>query len=311
MIEDLTEKENPGLNFIFKKKSYFLTFFCSLFFLLFVSFVIYYFLFSAPLKFPNGIVVEVNKGENLRELSLDLKNKKIIRSRFTFETFLIIYGGERYISTGDYFFEGKLPVFEVARRIAKKDRRLASVRITIPEGFSNLQISESVSLKLKNFNKKLFLEKAKQGYLFPDTYFFFSSDDEQDVLKYLNENYIRKMKNIKNEIYSSGKTEKEIVVMASIIEKEAKGDNDRGYISGILWNRIKKNMPLQVDAALETYKTRGLPEEPICNPGMEAIKASIYPIPSNYLYYLHDKNGQIYYAKTFEEHKKNKAKYLK
>ena len=99
--------------------------------------------------------------------------------------------------------------------------------------------------------------------------------------------------------------------MASIIEREAKGDSDRGYISGILWNRINKNMPLQVDAALKTYKTKGLPEQPICNPGLEAIKAAIHPVLSNYLYYLHDKNGVIHYAKTFEEHKKNKLKYLK
>ena len=69
-------------------------------------------------------------------------------------------------------------------------------------------------------------------------------------------------------------------------------------------------MLLQVDAAPETYKTKGLPTNPICNPGLKAIEAAIHPLNSTYLYYLHDKNGIIHYAKTFAEHKQNKIKYL-
>ncbi len=295
----------PSKNFLIKK----LPFYIAFFFLLII--LGYYLFFSAPYNFKNGTVISIEKGESLRALSLDLKEKKIIRSRIAFEAFVITYGGEKHIAIGDYLFENKLPVFEVARRIAQKDRRLASIKITIPEGFDNSQIAEVASLKLKNFNEERFLLEAKEGYLFPDTYFFFSSDDEEDVLQYLGENFKRKIKILEPQILSSGKDENTILTMASIIEKEAKGDADRGYISGILWNRIKKNMPLQVDAAFETYKTRGLPENPICNPGLEAIKASIHPVASNYLYYLHDKNGVIHYARTFEEHKKNKLKYLK
>ena len=274
-------------------------------------FLIYYLFFSAPLGFPKGIVVSIKQGENLRNLSLDLKEKKIIRSRASFEAFVIMYGGEKHISLGDYLFENRLPVFEIARRIAQKDRRLASVKITIPEGFDNSEISELSSSKLKNFNKDRFLSQAKEGYLFPDTYFFFSSDNEEDVLQYMSENFEKKIKTVKQEIISSGKNESDIIIIASIIERESKGDADRVYISSILWNRIKKNMSLQVDSAPETYKTKGLPLNPICNPGIESIKAAIYPVVSNYLYYLHDKNGMIHYAYTFSEHKKNILKYLK
>ena len=99
--------------------------------------------------------------------------------------------------------------------------------------------------------------------------------------------------------------------MASIIEREAKGDIDRGIISGILWKRISLGMPLQVDAVPDTYKTKGLPESPIGNPGLESIKVAIYPQKSSYLYYLHDKNGVAHYAKTFSEHDNNINKYLK
>jgi len=272
--------------------------------------LVYYFFFSAPYNFPKGTVISIEKGESLRALSLDLKEKKIIRSRVAFESFVIMDGGEKHIALGDYLFENKLPVFEVARRIAEKDRRLASAKITIPEGFDKSQIAEVASLKLKNFSKEKFLLKAKEGYLFPDTYFFFSSDNEEDVLQYMSQNFERKIKTVEAQIISSGKGENNIIVMASLIEREAKGDADRGYISGILWNRLAKGMPLQVDSAMETYKKKGLPIEPICNPGLEAIKAAIHPVVSNYLYYLHDKNGLIHYARTFEEHKKNKLKYL-
>jgi UPF0755 protein len=281
-----------------------------------VAFVIYtfYFLFlSAPIKFPNSTTINIEQGESLRSLSKNLKEIKIIRSRAAFESFVILLGGEKHIAPGDYLFEKRLPVYEVARRIVQKDRRLAPIKVTIPEGYDNMQISELFSLKLKNFNKENFLVEAKgqEGYLFPDTYFFFTNDNEKDVLKYLSENFLKKIKSVQAEIDSSDRTEKEIIIMASLIEREAKGDNDRGIISGILWNRIRSNMPLQIDAVTATYKTKGLPESPICNPGLAAIKAALNPTPSAYFYYLHDKNGLIHYAKTFTEHKKNIAKYLK
>jgi len=271
----------------------------------------WYFLISAPNNFPEGAIVSIEKGENLKGLSFNLKEQHLIRSRIFFEAFVILYGGEKHIALGDYWFKNKLSVIDVAERIVKKDRQLASIKITIPEGYDLAQIAELASLKLKNFNAKNFLAKGQEGYLFPDTYFFFSTDTEHDVLKIMSENFEKKIKPLQNKIASSSKLENEIIVMASLVEREAKGDTDRGYISGILWNRLAKGMPLQVDANPETYKMKGLPANPICNPGIEAIRASISPVGSSYLYYLHDKNGTIHFARTFEEHKINKAKYLK
>ena len=269
--------------------------------------------FSAPKNFPAGQIINIEEGANLRNVSKDFKADRIICSRIAFEAFVIIYGGEKHIVPGDYLFENKLPVFEVAKRISKGIYHLAPVKVTIPEGFDTSQIAEAFALKLANFNKNNFLLEAKnkEGYLFPDTYFFFTMADEQDVFESMSENFKKKIASVQPEIISSGKTEKEIIIMASLIEREAKGDNDRGIISGILWNRIAKKMPLQVDAVPETYKTKGLPENPICNPGLEAIKASIHPENSLYLYYLHDKDGVVHYARNFEEHKINKSKYLK
>jgi UPF0755 protein len=185
--------------------------------------------------------------------------------------------------------------------------------VTIPEGFSLNQIADTVAPKLANFNKTQFLLKAKdlEGYLFPDTYFFLNNANEGDVIKSMSDNFNKKINPLLPEIISSGKTERDIIIMASVIEREAKGDTDRGIIAGILWKRIAIGMPLQVDAAPETYKTKGLPENPIGNPGLLAIQSAIHPKSSPYLYYLHDKNGIVHYAKTFAEHQVNIEKYLK
>ena len=150
-----------------------------------------------------------------------------------------------------------------------------------------------------------------EGYLFPDTYFFLTDSNETDVINSMNGNFKKKIMPLLPDITAFGKTEKEIITMASIIEREAKGDTDREIISGILWKRIKIGMPLQVDAAPETYKIKELPKNPISNPGLLSIKAAIHPVSSSYLYYLHDKNGSIHYAKNFTEHQANIRKYLK
>ena len=263
--------------------------------------------------FPIGTFFTIEQGESLREVSLNLKEKHIIRSRTAFEALVILYGGERRIMYSDYFFDMRLSVFEVARRIARGERNITQLKVTIPEGLNNSEIAEIlVEKKLVRFNKNKFLQDAatKEGYLFPDTYFFLITDGEGEVLKSMSENFEKKMASIGSQIFASDKIEKDIVTMASILEKEAKGDSDRRIISGILWNRLSISMPLQVDAAMQTYKERGLPKSPIGNPGMEALLAAINPQKSSYLYYLHDKSGNVHYAKTFSEHLQNKSKYL-
>ncbi|HEU0085446.1 MAG TPA: endolytic transglycosylase MltG [Candidatus Paceibacterota bacterium] len=280
---------------------------------LFLAIIFIVYVLSSPRSFPEDTTFNIEEGESLRGLSLLLKNENIIRSRLAFETFVIAYGGERRIREGYYLFENRIPVFEVARRMARGDRHLLPVRVTIPEGFTVKEMAEAFSSKLSMFNKEQFITLAseKEGYLFPDTYFLFPNDTDTEALKLMEKNYERKIKNIRGDIEKSGKTENEIIVMASIIEKEAKGSDDRNMISGILWNRISIDMPLQADAAPETYQRKGLPEKPIANPGLLAINAAINPTPTDYLFYLHDKTGMIHYAVTYTEHKKNIAKYLK
>jgi UPF0755 protein len=136
---------------------------------------------------------------------------------------------------------------------------------------------------------------------------------------------------LREEIAKQKKTIFEIITMASVIEKEARGE-DMALISDIFWRRIGEGIALQSDATVNyatgkyetqpslddleidspynTYKYRGLPKGPIGNPGLEAIRAAIYPKANNYWYFLHTKDGQTIYSRNFNEHKANKLKYL-
>lgn len=249
----------------------------------------------------------------MRSVSLKLKENHIVRSRVVFEALVTIFGHDKNVIYSDYYFEDKLPVYEIARRIANGEHHIAPTVVTIPEGFNVSQIADAFAAKLSNFNKTKFLDVAKEqeGYLFPDTYFFLTNDKEQDVIKSMRENFEKKMQVLEPEIAQSLKSEKDIIIMASLIEGEAKGEKDRGFISGILWKRLAMDIPLQVDVAPETYKIKGLPSNPINNPGLQAIKAAIYPQKSSYLYYLHDKDGNIHYATSFSLHERNVLMYLK
>lgn len=187
------------------------------------------------------------------------------------------------------------------------------IPVTIPEGYTEAQTAEAFAVKLPLFSKENFLVlvAGREGYLFPDTYYFYKTDDEADAVRLMTENYEKKLVPLREEIISAGKSEEEIITMASLIEAEAKGDGDRRIIAGILWKRLARGTRLEVDAADETYEKKGLPESPIGNPGLLAIEAAISPQASPYFYYLHDKKGEIHYARTFAEHRENVLKYLK
>jgi len=265
----------------------------------------------APKDFPIGEIVQIEKGASLRSVSQQFEEMKLIKSRTFFESFVIIFGGEKNIYTGDYIFKNKLSVIGLARRIAKGEQGIDTIKITIPEGFTNSDIANLFGKKLKNFNKEKFKIQANEGYLFPDTYFFTMSDDEDDVIKIMSDNFNKKTEEIFKNIDETKNSINEILTMASIIEKEASGESDRDLISGILWKRFKLGIALQVDAYPDTYKKRGLPDTPICNPGLLAIKAALNPEKSKYLYYLHDKDGNTHFAEDYNTHLKNITKYLK
>jgi UPF0755 protein len=279
----------------------------NIFFILFI----YYFL-SAPFN-NKDVIIHILSGQSVNSVALELNNKNVIRSDFTLKLFIKLLKKGTGVVSGDYLISKNSPVWIVAWQIARGHHNIEPIKITIREGLTNEEISSLLADKLAEFRKDLFLSEVnnKQGYLFPDTYFFFPLDQASEIFEKLSNNFNNKIKNLKTNISKSGKSLSDIITMASILEGEAGGKEDIEIISGILWKRISIGMPLQVDIDKDTYKTKGLPLSPLNNPGLISINAALNPKSSAYLYYLHDKNGKVHYAVTFEEHKHNISEYLK
>jgi UPF0755 protein len=210
------------------------------------------------------------------------------------------------------------------------------VRITIPEGATTDRMAKIYGDRLERFDPDAFLAQTKpamEGYLFPDTYFFLPNATENLVIRTMRQNFDDKIAALAPLFASSTRSKEDIIIMASILEKEGNGRNDdRFHIAGILWNRIDKGMPLQVDAVFlytigrstfsltkedlasdspyNTYKVKGLPPTPIGSPSLASIEAALTPIPSKNLFYLADRAGHTYYSRTYTEHKRKKALYI-
>lgn len=314
-------------------RSCFFSFSSFLSLLVFILFF-YWLVFLPPKDFKEDQVVRIPQGSSINQSAKILKDNKIIKN----DDFLVILIKSPWFNNtviaGDYSFDQPENMWSVSKRISSGNFG-PSIKVTIPEGLSNVQIADILEKNLVNFNREEFLNLAQEleGYLFPETYFFSKITTTKDVIELMNRNYILKTKSIRKEIERFKYSEHEILTMASLVEIEAKTMEDRRKIAGILWKRLEINMPLQVDAVFpyiigkntfevnlddlqydspyNTYRYRGLPPGPIANPSLEAIKATINPIETPYLYYLADKQGVTHYTKTFEEHVANKNKYLR
>lgn len=174
---------------------------------------------------------------------------------------------------------------------------------------------------------------SMEGYLFPDTYRMLRGFKAEDLARKMLQNFSRKIGALEADIKASGKSIFEIITLASIVENEVRTPKNRAMVADIFWRRLKMGMALQSDATVNyitrkdmasptyddtkidspynTYKYRGLPLGPIANPGLASINAVLHPEPNEYLYFLTTDEGDIYYAKTYDEHLANKRKYLK
>jgi UPF0755 protein len=205
------------------------------------------------------------------------------------------------------------------------------------EGFCSEEEWSSLS-KSNDYDYDFIKQKPKntdlEGYLFPDTYRVYKNSTCYDVINKLLSNFDDKLtEQMRRDIKNQGKSIDEIITMASIIEKEVRSQDDMKIVSGIFWNRIKYGQALESCATLayilgenkpqysyedtkiqspyNTYINKDLPPSPINNPGLNSITSSIYPLASDYNYFLTDpKTGNTIFSRTFDEHKINKAKYL-
>ncbi len=292
----------------------------------------------APGNFPKGEVVPIPRNTSLSGAAQALYDHHIIRSPFLFKAMVVIFGGQKSIAEGEYLFSEPQSVIRVAYRTINGVHGQNKTKITIPEGSSSKDIAWIILKNIPEFDAPAFQAQARpyEGYLFPDTYFFYENVKPEEVLSILRGTFDTKMSTIESEFASSTKklkvTKEEIITMASIIEREGIDNEDRKIIAGILWKRIRAGMALQVDAPFyylynkpssqltlddlkikspyNTYVNVGLPPGPISNPGLEAIVDTMNPTETKYWYYLTGKDGKMYYAADLEGHTANKRKYL-
>jgi len=303
-------------------------------FLAALSFVVLVFLFLlSPPDVIEDREILISRGEILQDASFALERAGVIRSAVAFQVFVLLQGGERNVVAGIYRFTEPESARVIAERLLRGDFRSNSLVITFPEGLMVREMAPLLAARIPNFDSASFLSQALpfEGRLFPDTYFFHNNATPEEIIAKMKANFERRVASVPVAPRLADRPFSDILIMASLLEEEAATSDSRRIISGILWSRIEKKMPLQVDAAFlyieelegrntytltledlafdspyNTYINVGFPPTPITNPGLDSILAAANPIASDYLFYLSDTRGNMYYARTFEEHRANR-----
>jgi len=297
--------------------------------------ILYSLLFVPPTNFPTKQYITIESGEGLTTIANVLEKTHVVKNAKVLVYTVRLLGGQRTVAAGDYSFALPLGTFEVARRITTGTYGLVPVSITIPEGTTVKEMATIFSKKLFKFNQDKFISMALpyEGFLYPDTYHFLPNASEKEVIESMRDNFRNKIAPLSLQIKESSFSLKQIIILASIIQKEAWKKTDQRRISGVLQNRLKKGMLLQVDATFtythnkgtsqitaaelldknnpyNTYVYKGLPPGPIASVNISTIKAVLNPIKSDDLFYLADRYGNTYYSRTYAGHLQKMRRYI-
>lgn len=285
----------------------------------------------------------ITPGQPLTTIAQNLEKQNFIKNAFTFRLLVAQMGIGKAIQAGDFKLSPSMTSKDIAKELT---HGAIDVWVTIPEGLRIEEQAARIEQKLKDsqnanysFDKKQYISLAKEGYMFPDTYLIPKDATAQVVADRLRETFSQKVEESILKNANSKKSDLEIITLASLIEKEAKTSEEKPTIAGIIQNRLKIGMALQIDATVayakgydsaknswwpevttqdyknvrspyNTYLNTGLPPGPIASPGIDSIRAALEPADTPYLYYLHDADGKIHYAKTAEEHNQNIKNFL-
>jgi UPF0755 protein len=308
-----------------------------------------WFLFVPFSKTASAKVIFIKKGTPLRKVSEVLEQEGIIKNRHLFVFFATILGKKSSIKAGEYEFHPPVPPLKLLSALTKG--QVKHHLVTIPEGFTVSQIAQLLE-NLNLVEKKGFLEKTSspafidalrlsqfagstlEGYLFPDTYHVLREMDPEDVIRMM----VHRFRKVFGPDFSQGASElgiseREVVILASVIEKETSLSEEKPLISAVFHNRLKKKIPLQSDPTViygirnfngnltkedllrftpyNTYLRAGLPPTPICNPGRDSLLAAVRPAPVSYLYFVSKNDGSHYFSSDIEEHNRAVWKYQK
>lgn len=283
------------------------------------------------------VSLTIESGEGPKIIASKLAQEKLIRSPTAFFILIKLMGLERSLQAGDYRLNRSMSADEIAKELT---HGIKDVWVTVVEGWRKEEIATKLAAQF-DIPESEFLKHAREGYLFPDTYRIPNEATAGAIANMFMNNFDSKVtEQMLKDINESGRSLEEVVIMASLVEREGLTENDRPLIASVLMNRLDEDWPLQVDATLQyalgyqsqektwwkkslyqedkeiespynTYKNKGLPPAPISNPGMDSLRAVIYPARSDYFYYLHDPKGQVHFAKDLEGHNRNIDQYLK
>lgn len=305
--------------------------------LFFIIIGIFCFNNSAPF-FMKEQIFTVNHGDSISKAAYNLEKNNLITNKKFFK-------GLSYLLRRTYIRAGKYKIYEgmSSREILYKLSRgeVLTKRVTIPEGFNIYQIAERMDAEGicssgkflhyaldKSFLKSMGLPyPSVEGYLFPDTYVFAEESDARDVIAAMHNKMKKVLRSLgTDEFYNINIKTHRMLILASLVEKEAKVHSERVYVSSVFHNRLKRNMrmdcdptvryavkkfegrityrDLESDSPYNTYRRKGLPPTPICSPGKQAILAAINPKKTTYLYFVARNDGSHYFSKRLSEHNK-------
>jgi len=291
-------------------------------------------------KTDSSKIFVIESGQPLQTIINNLYKEGFIRNKIVFYLIIKQKGIERTIQAGDFNLSSSMNAYQIADNLT---HGTLDVWVTLIEGTRIEEMAPIIS-KVLNISEIDFIKQAKEGYMFPDTYLFPKGATAKTVIEIMIKNFNNKYStDLKQQISRQGLlSPDEALILASIVEKEARTEKDRNIVANILIKRIKEDWPLQVDATIQyalgyqvnektwwkkylseddlkiespynSYENKGLPPTPICNPGLTSLLAVVNADGNTpYWYYMSDlTHGKMYYGKTLEEHERNIELYLK
>lgn len=280
---------------------------------------------------------EVAYGASLRNIGHTLEKRGIIRNSSVFEIYIRLNPQKRMSKAGNYLIGPGMSLPRIVSELGRGTPR--SIRITIPEGLTLKETADLLAgkglvdhekfIKLaadNNFVNGIFdhiqVKHGAEGYLFPDTYEFDLNVSEAEIITKM----LRQFEKVYDHHFSSipDQRRREMVIIASLVEKEAKNAKERPVIAGVFYNRLRRDYPLQSCATVQyalgarkerllykdlqiqsdynTYTHLGLPPGPIANPGLDSLKAAAFPLDVPYLYFVAQSDGTHIFSNTYAEH---------
>lgn len=292
-------------------------------------------------------IVVIPKGWGIDQIALALKEKGLIKNIPAFKLMIIKKGLKTKLQAGDFRLSPSMALEEICQTLT---HGTLDVWVTIPEGLRKEEIAKKINQAFHEYQAQFeadeFLQQTDdlEGYLFPDTYLIPKDASVSAIVSILTDTFEQKYLSLKPK---SELSKKQIIILASLLEREAKKNKDKELIAGILLKRLNQDWPLQIDASLQylkanlqfassnskfdqlnwwpkvtpedlqqlespynTYLNKGLPPAPICNPGLNSLRAALNPQESEYWFYISDKKGQIHFAETLQKQEENIEKFL-